>query len=38
VVRGSGVEIICHALNLNQESVHLLSQVRELARLIASAR
>jgi 5-methylcytosine-specific restriction enzyme subunit McrC len=37
VVRGSGIEIRCHAIDLGQEPEELLAQMRELARLIASA-
>jgi 5-methylcytosine-specific restriction enzyme subunit McrC len=37
-VRRSGIEIVCHALDLSQPPALLLGQVRELARGIASAR
>ena len=38
VVRSSGIEIRCHALDLSQEPEELLAQMHELARLIAAAR
>jgi 5-methylcytosine-specific restriction enzyme subunit McrC len=38
VVRSSGIEIHCHALDLGQESKELLAQVHDLAELIASTR
>ena len=38
VVRSSGIEIRCHALDLNQEPEELLAQMRGLARLIAATR
>ena len=37
IVRQSGIEIYCHALDLNQPPDALLSQTRDLARNIASA-
>jgi 5-methylcytosine-specific restriction enzyme subunit McrC len=37
VVRQSGIEIFCHALDLSQPSDALLSQMRDLAQTIASA-
>ena len=38
VVRGSGIEIRCHAIDLGQEPEELVAQIRDLARLIASSR
>jgi 5-methylcytosine-specific restriction enzyme subunit McrC len=38
VVRSSGIEIRCHALDLDQKPAELLAQMHDLARLIASAR
>jgi 5-methylcytosine-specific restriction enzyme subunit McrC len=38
VVRHSGIEIICHAIDLSQDPEHLLGQVRELAGQISAAR
>ena len=37
VVRRSGIEIFCHAVDLDQEPDALISQMRDLARTIASA-
>jgi 5-methylcytosine-specific restriction enzyme subunit McrC len=36
IVRGSGIEIRCHAIDLGQEPEELLAQMHDLARLIAS--
>ncbi|MGO9280810.1 MAG: McrC family protein, partial [Streptosporangiaceae bacterium] len=38
VVRSSGIEIRCHAIDLDQEPEQLLAQMHDLARLIASTR
>ena len=38
VVRRSGIEIFCHAVDLDQEPDVLISQMRDLAQTIASAR
>jgi 5-methylcytosine-specific restriction enzyme subunit McrC len=38
VVRSSGIEIHCHALDMDQKPGELLAQMHDLARLIASAR
>ena len=38
VVRRSGIEIFCHAVDLDQEPDALISQMRDLAQTIASAR
>ncbi|HVA23231.1 MAG TPA: restriction endonuclease [Chloroflexota bacterium] len=38
VVRRSGIEIVCHAIDLSLDPEHLLGQVREVARRISTAR
>jgi 5-methylcytosine-specific restriction enzyme subunit McrC len=38
VVRRSGIEIFCHAVDLDQEPDILISQMRDLAQTIATAR
>jgi 5-methylcytosine-specific restriction enzyme subunit McrC len=38
VVRRSGIEIFCHAVDLDQEPDVLISQMRDLAQTIAAAR
>lgn len=38
VVRRSGIEILCHALDLDQDPKALLAQMHDLARLVASTR
>lgn len=37
VVRGSGVEIVCHALDLSRPPAELLASVQDLAAAIAAA-
>jgi len=38
VVRRSGIEIFCHAVDLEQEPDALISHMRDLAQMIASTR
>jgi hypothetical protein len=38
IVRHSGIEILCHAIDLSQDPEELLNQIHDLAGLIATTR